>query len=29
VVEPEQRAVAPERAARAAYQDLASKLGEG
>jgi gluconokinase len=28
VVEPEQRAVAAERAARAAYQELASKLGE-
>ena len=29
VVEPEQEAVEAERAARAAYQDLASKLGEG
>src|SRR6266536_1346753 len=29
VVEPDQRAVEAERAARAAYQDLASKLGEG
>jgi gluconokinase len=29
VVEPDQRAVEAERAARAAYQDLAGKLGEG
>jgi hypothetical protein len=28
VVEPQRRAVAAERAARAAYQELASKLGE-